>query len=300
MTRASLDISQLPHDVLIYSNQRFFDFIESFCGKDEADLLSIKAIRSADSFLSVQDVYSIFAIDSENVIEIQARYAFKNRNGTFTVKPGIKSSLNYISSLLTEMKTKTAKRKKTALVSTPSILSIQSTVSILSTVSIASSYSINSSPGDSAITPFVSTKTVTEHHEFITTSIEQWCNQNKNDLNLRNLNFVCGIDYHLKFSSSLDKVAVICSCGLKSFLVRADSGNFKVSNYFRHLKTTCSIVQSQSIDNSTEHEQIRSNIVISRDSSLLLSSQQPSTVSTIKRARQTTAVNINKKKLRTT
>ncbi|CAF4940194.1 unnamed protein product [Rotaria socialis] len=209
MTRASLDISRLPHDVFTYSNQRFFDFIESFCGKDEADLLSIQAIRSVDSFLSVQDVYSIFAVDSEDVIEIQARCAFKNRN-------------------------------------------------------------------------------------------EQWYNQNKNDLNLCNLNFVCGIDYHLKFSSSLDKVAVICSCGLKSSLVRADSGNFKVSNYFRHLKTTCSIVQSQSIDNSTEHEQIRSNIVISRDSSLLLSSQQPSTVSTIKRARQTTAVNINKKKLRTT
>ncbi|CAF5122443.1 unnamed protein product, partial [Rotaria magnacalcarata] len=221
MTRASLDISRLPHDVLTYSNQRFFDFIESFCGKDDADLLSIQAIRSVDSFLSVQDVYSIFAVDSEDVIEIQARCAFKNRNGTFTVKPGIKSSLNYISSLLTEMKTKTAKKKKTALASTPSILSIPSTVST------ASSYSINSSPGDTAITPLVSTKTVTEHHEFITTSIEQWCNQNKNDLNLCNLNFVCGIDYHLKFSSSLDKVAVICSCGLKSSLVRADSGNFK-------------------------------------------------------------------------
>ncbi|CAF3545015.1 unnamed protein product [Rotaria socialis] len=234
--------------------------LKVFFGKDEADLLSIQAIR-------------------EDVIEIQARCAFKNRNGTFTVKPGIKSSLNYISSLLTEMKTKTTKKKKTALVSTPSILSIQSTVSIPSTVSTASSYSINSSPGDTAITPVVSTKTVTEHHEFITTSIEQWYNQNKNDLNL---------------------FAVICSCGLKSSLVRADSGNFKVSNYFRHLKTTCSVVQSQSIDNSTEHEQIRSNIVISRDSSLLLSSQQPSTVSTIKRARQTTAVNINKKKLRTT
>ncbi|CAF3941817.1 unnamed protein product [Rotaria magnacalcarata] len=214
MTCVSLDISRLPHDVLKYLNQRFFDFIESFY-----------------LFLFVQDVYSIFAVDSEDAIEIQlSRDRDENKN---------------------------RKNEKTAFVSTPSI------VSIPSTVSTASSYLIKSSPGDTAIIPFVSTKNVAEHHEFITTFIEQWWNQNKNDLNL---------------------LEVICSCGLKSSLARADSGNFRVSNYFRHLKTTCSIVQSQSIDNSTEHEQIRSNIVISRDSSLLLSAQQPSTVSTLKRA----------------
>ena len=95
MARMLLDISQLPQDVLTYTNKRFFDIIESFCGKDEADLLSIQAIWSVDSFLSIEDVYSIFTVDSEDVIEIQTRCAFKNRNGTFTVKPGIKSSLNY-------------------------------------------------------------------------------------------------------------------------------------------------------------------------------------------------------------
>ncbi|CAF1539515.1 unnamed protein product, partial [Adineta steineri] len=93
MTRVSLDTSRLPHDVLTYTDQRFFDFIERFCGKDEADLLSLQAIRSVDSFLAIENVYSIFALDSEDVIQIQTRCGFKNRNGTFTVKPGIKSSL---------------------------------------------------------------------------------------------------------------------------------------------------------------------------------------------------------------
>ena len=67
--------------------------------------------------------------------------------------------------------------KKTYLVSTPL------------TVSTTSSNSINSSShGNTAVTPFVSKKNEAEHHEFITISIEQWCNQNKNDPNLHNFN----------------------------------------------------------------------------------------------------------------
>ncbi|CAF4866575.1 unnamed protein product [Rotaria sp. Silwood1] len=136
MARMLLDISQLPQGVLTYTNKRFFDFIEGFCGKDEADLLSIQAIRSVDSFLFIEDVYSIFTVDSEDVIEIQTRCAFKNRN-------------------------------------------------------------------------------------------EQWFVQNTSAINFRNINFVCGIDYHLKFSPSLDKVEVLCSCGSTSSLVLAESDNFK-------------------------------------------------------------------------
>jgi len=38
MARVSLDTSKLPQDVLTYTNKRFSDFIQNFCGKDEADL----------------------------------------------------------------------------------------------------------------------------------------------------------------------------------------------------------------------------------------------------------------------
>ncbi|CAF3784528.1 unnamed protein product [Rotaria sp. Silwood1] len=215
MARMLLDISQLPQDVLTYTNKRFFDFIEGFCGKDEADLLSIQAIRSVDSFLFIEDVYSIFTVDSEDVIEIQTRCAFKNRNGTFTVKPGIKSSLNYVLSLLKEMKKEAIKQKKNHLVSTPLI------------VSTTLVNGVDSSSIDTVISPFISKKNEAEHNEFIITSIEQWFVQNTSAINFRNINFVCGIDYHLKFSPSLDKVEVLCSCGSTSSLVLAESDNFK-------------------------------------------------------------------------
>ncbi len=76
----SLDTSRLLQYVLTYPNQRFFDFIQNFWGKDEADLLPIQAIRSADLFLCIQDLYCIFALDSEDVDLIQKRCAFNNRN----------------------------------------------------------------------------------------------------------------------------------------------------------------------------------------------------------------------------
>ncbi|CAF3838867.1 unnamed protein product [Rotaria sp. Silwood1] len=227
MARMLLDISQLPQGVLTYTNKRFFDFIEGFCGKDEADLLSIQAIRSVDSFLFIEDVYSIFTVDSEDVIEIQTRCAFKNRNGTFTVKPGIKSSLNYVLSLLKEMKKEAIKQKKNHLVSTPLI------------VSTTLVNGVDSSSIDTVISPFISKKNEAEHNEFITTSIEQWFVQNTSAINFRNINFVCGIDYHLKFSPSLDKVEVLCSCGSTSSLVLAESDNFKVRVFNKLIVSKC-------------------------------------------------------------
>jgi hypothetical protein len=65
--------------------------------------LSIQAIRSVDSFLAIQDIYAIFELDSKDVQEIQKQCGFRKRNGTYTVKPGIKSSLDYVSTLLKQM-----------------------------------------------------------------------------------------------------------------------------------------------------------------------------------------------------
>lgn len=217
MSRVFLDTSRLPRDVLMYNNKRFFDFIESFCGKDEADLLAIQAIRSVDSFLSVEDIYSIFTIDSEDVIEIQTRCAFKNRNGTFIVKPGIKSSLNYALSLLKEMKKETMKKKKNYLTSSSLI------------VSNASINADDISTDDSIINPSVSKKTEVAHKEHIIKSIEQWYSQNQREINALKINIVYDNDYQLKFSPSLEKAEIMCSCGLASSLSLGESGNFKVS-----------------------------------------------------------------------
>ena len=112
MARAPLHTSRLPHDVFTYINKCFFDFIENFCRQDEAELLVIQDIRSIDSFLSIEDLYSVFALDSEDVDGIQKRCGFKNRNGTCTVRPSIKSSLDYVGALLKQKQKEISKMKK--------------------------------------------------------------------------------------------------------------------------------------------------------------------------------------------
>jgi len=221
MTRISLEISRLPQDVLTYTDEQFFEFIESFCGKDGSDLLSIQAIRSVDSLLSIQDVYSIFELDSDDVQDIQRRCGFRKRNGTYIVRPGIRSSLDHVSALLKEMKKKIEKTKK-----------IQSTIT-QSTTSLSSSFDYDiESDANVPATSVKSKKNKAEHHKFIEKSIKEWCIKNGDIMNISDDSPVPVVNYDLTFNSSLDKVEIKCSCGLSFTLVIADSGNFKVKLLF--------------------------------------------------------------------
>lgn len=216
MTRTSVNTSRLPQDVFTYTNEHFFKFIESFCGKDEADLLSIQSIRSVDSFLSIEDAYSIFALDSDDVKEIQERCGFKNRNGTFIVRPGIKSSLDYIKTLLKEMQKKVVKIKR-----------------IQSIGLFSSSSSDNLSNANTTTTLSVSKKDEAEHRSLIESSIQDWCTQNKDTIEISDPKLISGVHYHLKFTPSLDKGEIKCSCGFVYILLLAESGNFKVRLFFK-------------------------------------------------------------------
>ena len=216
MTRTSVDTSRLPRDVFTYTNEQFFKFIQNFCGTDEADLLSIQSIRSVDSFLSIEDVYSIFALDSDDVKEIQERCGFKNRNGTYTVRPGIKSSLDYIKTLLKEMQKTIVKIKR-----------------IQSIGLFSSSSSNNLSNVNTTTTLFVSKKDETEHRSLIESSIQDWCIQNKDTIEISDPKLISGVHYHLKFTPSLDKGEIKCSCGFVYILLLAESGNFKVRLFFK-------------------------------------------------------------------
>ena len=215
MSRASLNTSRLPRDVLTYTNKRFFDFIQSVCGKDEADLLAIQSIRSVDSFLSVDDVYSIFSIDSEDLDAIQKRCGFRNRNGLCTVRPGIKSSLDYIHDLLKKKQKEAARVKKS-----------QTTLRTSTDVPNRIDVSLPSND-DSSIT-IRSDKTEAEHRENINKCIEEWCLQSKSDFGGDSFDLASDLTYELRISSSLDKGEIKCSCGLSTSLSLGDSGNFKV------------------------------------------------------------------------
>lgn len=218
MTRASLDTSRLPKDVLNYADKQFYDFVKNFCGQDASDLLSIQAIRSVDSFLSVQNVYSIFELDSDDVKDIQKQCGFQKRNGTYTVRPGIKSTLDHFCALMKEMKKRAEKMKK-----------IQS-VSIQSTASLSSSLSLtdNTSDINTTVTSLISKKDDIEPHALIEKSIQEWCINNEKIIHISDFNLIPTVDYHLQLSPSLDNAEIKCSCGVSCTLFLSGSGNFKV------------------------------------------------------------------------
>ena len=54
-------------------------------------------------------------------------------------------------------------------------------------------------------------------------------------MNIHNLNLVCGTDYYLQLSASLDKAEIKCFCGVLSTLVLSSSGNFKVKLFLEYL-----------------------------------------------------------------
>jgi hypothetical protein len=228
MTRVSLDTSRLPKDVLTYTDKQFYDFIKSFCGHDASDLISIQAIRSVDSFLSIQDIYSIFELDSDDLKDIQAKCGFKKRNGIYTVRPGIKSTLDHLSALLKEMQKKEGKMKKIQSAS------VQSTVSFSSSSFTDTPSNINTNINTN-VTSSISKKDEVQHRAFIEKSIEEWCIKNEKIINIPNFNLISGVNYHLQFSSSLNNAEIKCSCDAKCSLPLCDSGNFKVRLFFEYL-----------------------------------------------------------------
>lgn len=236
MTRMSLDTSRLPKDVLTYTDEKFFKLIRSFCGKDGSDLLSIQAIRSVESFLSIQDIYTIFELDSEDLQEIQKQCGFRKRNGIYTVKPGVKSSLDYVSALLKEMQKQIGKTKKIQPVPTYSTESIDS-------LSSSSALDIPAN-ADTIVTSIVSKKDESEHRALIEKSIKDWCVKNGNIINIVDFNPISGVHYDLQFNPSLDKVEIRCSCSLSFTLLPGGSGNFKVKLFI----ITFTISQDVSVD----------------------------------------------------
>ena len=195
--------------------QALFDFIQSFCGKDEADLLAIQSIRSVDSFLSVEDVYSIFSLDSEDLDAIQKRCGFRNRNGLCTVRSGIKSSLDYVHDLLKKKQTEAARVKK-------------SSATLRTSTDVPSPIDVSLPSNDDSSITIRPGKTEAEHRENINKCIEEWCLQNTSDFGVDNFDFASDLTYELRISSSLVKGEIKCSCGLSASLFLGESGNFKV------------------------------------------------------------------------
>lgn len=73
----------------------FFDAIEAMTSEIEVEILKAQGINNPISLLRAQDLYSIFQIDCEELQDLKSRACLKLKNGEYTVRPAIKTNLDY-------------------------------------------------------------------------------------------------------------------------------------------------------------------------------------------------------------
>jgi hypothetical protein len=96
----SLDISILPIDVFSFYDENFYQIVENIAGRAESKLLEAQGIRSVYSFLNTEDVFDILLISCAALKEIKKLVCFQADDNIFTVKPGCRSNILYLSQLL--------------------------------------------------------------------------------------------------------------------------------------------------------------------------------------------------------
>ena len=94
------DTSILPDDVLSFYDDEFYQIVDKISGPAEAKLLEVQGIRSVYSLLNTEDVFDILSISCAALKGIRKQVCLEADDNTFTVKPGCRSNILFLSQLL--------------------------------------------------------------------------------------------------------------------------------------------------------------------------------------------------------
>ncbi|CAF1245692.1 unnamed protein product [Rotaria sordida] len=242
LTNIYLDTSRLPDDILSYTDQRFYDFVESFLGKLHSRLLAQLHISSVPCFLLTENPCAIFNMDIDDEIleKLSKEICVKLKNNQFIVKPGIENSFKCLKQLLSKKTEEKLKKKRKGQQRSTNLGNTISTQS-----SSFSSASISLSQPLSA-TNSLSLLTLDEHRQYLLNLIQQWCIDNKSSLQLNQLELKEGVDFTFFFLTVNDglEATVECKCGSKISLGK-NLDKIQLSNFYKHLKDTkCSNIMA--------------------------------------------------------
>ncbi|CAM4815916.1 unnamed protein product [Rotaria magnacalcarata] len=91
----NIDLNNLPDEVLFYSNEQFYNFIEQCLGHDEMELIKLQSIKNIRTLINVPDVLGVLNIKCKELVELKNRICFTNEDShQFIVKPGIKAGID--------------------------------------------------------------------------------------------------------------------------------------------------------------------------------------------------------------
>ncbi|CAF2639590.1 unnamed protein product [Rotaria sp. Silwood2] len=237
-----LDTSRLPDDVLSYTDQVFYNFVEMHLGKLHARLLSYLHISSVPCFLLTENPCGIFALDIDDEVleQLSQEVCIKLKNNQLIVKPGVKNGFKCLKELL--FKKIEEETKKIKLKGKQQLTTLVNTIPA-QLISLSSSISTSS---QSLLTSSCSSLIIDEHRQYLLNLIHQWCIDNKEGFQLNELELKEDVDFNFVFSNinNVLEVNIQCKCGSKLILGK-NVEKFQLSNYYKHLKdTNCSHINA--------------------------------------------------------
>ncbi|CAF1407076.1 unnamed protein product, partial [Rotaria sordida] len=93
LTTMSIPID-LPHDVLSYHDDIFYDLVRDKCGGIVEEIFKLQKIRSAQTLLRITDVFDFMNYDSDDLNVLKQKVGFRLNNGQYQIKPGILMDVN--------------------------------------------------------------------------------------------------------------------------------------------------------------------------------------------------------------
>ncbi|CAM2722121.1 unnamed protein product [Rotaria socialis] len=237
-----MNLNTLPGEVLFYSNDQFYQFIENCLGVDQMNLLKVQSIKNIRTLIKIPDIFSALTIKCKELADLKSRLCFVDEdNNSIIIKVGVKMDFDNLIAILKEKDYKYLKgTKKSKSSSSSTTNSLVSNTFVLNT----NNSNIIDSPLISIPTTAINLMSVNDYIQVIANSIEKYSINTFQNIILKH-DDACMI--HLNQSGTCIDGYIKCHCKSAIKLpFRLNTKSFQLSHYFKHLKhSLCSMMKKK-------------------------------------------------------
>ena len=237
------DLNNLTDEVLSYSNDDFYRFIEDSLGCDEMLLMKIQAIKSSRALINVPDVLAVLSLNCNELFDIKKRLCFITDENQFVVKSGIKAGIDDLVSLLKRKNDEYIRRTKgsrtSSQITSRHFISNSRPSTNIEKVATTNQKQVQS-PSE------ITNASVNNDHHLVNISIaiERFSIKTFSDIILKN-----NIDYQIFLDSSnlIINGSIKCGCHVSlRIYFKPSTNSFQLSSYFKHLRESrCSMIKKK-------------------------------------------------------
>ena len=203
----SFDLNNLPNEVLLYSNEEFFTFIETCLGVDELELMKIRGIKNTRALIHIPNILSIIDLDCDEVNNIKKRICFDTKNKGFVIKEGIKCGIQDLIGALRKKNNDYLKRSNR--VASSSQFPLRNISNSIISLENTTSQSMSSTPMRTLCNANISSDSASsaDKEKWILDAIKKFCLKTFNNIELMNT-----VDYTIILSQSAEDTCSRIKC----------------------------------------------------------------------------------------